>query len=93
MDRKAPKRKPLTLTAYAEHRGVSQSTVSRAIETGRLRDSVEESPNGRPVIVDVALADQESDDDDGPASGVGVLITGSVVTAGAARSLFGKEPQ
>jgi dihydrofolate synthase/folylpolyglutamate synthase len=30
--------------------------------------------------------------EEGGESGVGVLITGSVVTAGEARALFGKEP-
>lgn len=39
----------------------------------------------------VALA-EESDDPEEPISGGGVLITGSVVTAGEARALFGKEP-
>jgi len=38
----------------------------------------------------VALVEQG--DVEGPMSGGGVLITGSVVTAGQARSLFGKEP-
>lgn len=39
----------------------------------------------------VALA-EESHDPEEPISGGGVLITGSVVTAGEARALFGKEP-
>ena len=38
----------------------------------------------------VGVPDPTSDDD---VSGVGVIITGSVVTAGAARSLFGKDAQ
>ena len=41
----------------------------------------------------VELATQlAEDDEDGVLSGAGVLITGSVVTAGEARTLFGKEP-
>ncbi|WP_281287637.1 bifunctional tetrahydrofolate synthase/dihydrofolate synthase [Amycolatopsis rhizosphaerae] len=39
----------------------------------------------------VALV-EESDDPDEPLAGGGVLVTGSVVTAGEARTLFGKEP-
>ncbi|MEC3979084.1 bifunctional tetrahydrofolate synthase/dihydrofolate synthase [Amycolatopsis sp. H20-H5] len=39
----------------------------------------------------IALAEQ-SEDPDEPLAGGGVLITGSVVTAGEARTLFGKEP-
>lgn len=49
----------MTLTEYAEHRGVSQPSVSRAVQSGRLRESVEHAPNGRPLIVDVELADKE----------------------------------
>ncbi|GED97572.1 bifunctional tetrahydrofolate synthase/dihydrofolate synthase [Gordonia crocea] len=44
-----------------------------------------------PDAVEQAIALAE-DDPGAPMSGAGVLITGSVVTAGAARSLFGKEP-
>ena len=57
--KRRPRKRSLTVTEYAEHRGVSQPTVSRAIQSGRLRDSVEHAPNGRPLIVDVELADQE----------------------------------
>ncbi|TVT18840.1 bifunctional folylpolyglutamate synthase/dihydrofolate synthase [Amycolatopsis acidiphila] len=39
----------------------------------------------------VALV-EESDDPEEPLAGGGVLVTGSVVTAGEARTLFGKEP-
>ena len=41
---------------------------------------------------DAALAALAEEDEGAPLSGAGVVITGSVVTAGAARSLFGKEP-
>lgn len=47
----------------------------------RLADAIEEAVN---------LA--EESDDDGQVSGAGVVVTGSVVTAGDARALFGKEP-
>ena len=48
----------------------------------RLEDAVETA---------VGLAEQTEDPDE-PLAGGGVLITGSVVTAGDARTLFGKEP-
>jgi dihydrofolate synthase/folylpolyglutamate synthase len=41
--------------------------------------------------VDTAIALAEADAEELP-SGVGVVVTGSVVTAGEARALFGKEP-
>lgn len=43
------------------------------------------------VEIAVGLVEQ-SDDPEEPLSGGGVIITGSVVTAGDARTLFGKEP-
>jgi len=39
-----------------------------------------------------ALAEESAAEAEG-FSGVGIVITGSVVTAGAARTLFGKEPE
>ncbi|MGB3301692.1 bifunctional tetrahydrofolate synthase/dihydrofolate synthase [Gordonia sp. (in: high G+C Gram-positive bacteria)] len=44
-----------------------------------------------PDAVDAAIALAE-EDEQGSVSGAGVVVTGSVVTAGAARTLFGKEP-
>ncbi|WP_414651822.1 bifunctional tetrahydrofolate synthase/dihydrofolate synthase [Gordonia sp. UBA5067] len=44
-----------------------------------------------PDAVEQAIALAEADEG-APLSGAGVVITGSVVTAGAARSLFGKDP-
>ncbi|HEX6351572.1 bifunctional tetrahydrofolate synthase/dihydrofolate synthase [Actinophytocola sp.] len=41
--------------------------------------------------VETAIALSEADTDE-PLSGVGVIVTGSVVTAGETRALFGKEP-
>jgi dihydrofolate synthase/folylpolyglutamate synthase len=56
--------------------------ADRVTAAPRLDDAVEEA---------VRLA-EELDDDSGSPSGGGVLITGSVVTAGEARTLFGREP-
>ena len=46
------------------------------------------------VATAVAMAEEgpEGEIDDEPVAGGGVIITGSVVTAGAGRALFGKEP-
>jgi dihydrofolate synthase / folylpolyglutamate synthase len=55
----------------------------RIVVEPRLDDAIEEA---------VRLA-EETDDPDEPVSGGAVVVTGSVVTAGAARALFGKEPQ
>ena len=45
-----------------------------------------------PGAVEMATELAEEDEGDGMVSGAGVLITGSVVTAGEARTLFGKAP-
>ncbi|WP_019203628.1 folylpolyglutamate synthase/dihydrofolate synthase family protein [Tsukamurella sp. 1534] len=89
---------PVLDTVVVTHNG-----SPRALEVERLATIAEEifgedRVATSPTMVDavetaIALADEDADAEDGPASGVGVLITGSVVTAGAARSLFGKEPQ
>ena len=53
----------------------------RIVVEPRLDDALEEA---------VRLAEET---DGEPVSGSGVVVTGSVVTAGAARAMFGKEPQ
>lgn len=48
-----------------------------------------------PDAIEVATAlveDASGEAADGPMSGTGIVITGSVVTAGAARTLFGRDP-
>ncbi len=54
--------------------------VDRVSVQPRLDDAIEAA---------VALAEEDAGE---PMSGVGVVVTGSVVTAGEARALFGKEP-
>lgn len=61
---------------------VSVFGADRVTVEPRLDDAVEEA---------VRLA-EETDEDAESISGGGVLVTGSVVTAGEARTLFGKEP-
>jgi phage terminase Nu1 subunit (DNA packaging protein) len=50
--------KPLSLRKYAQHRGTSHTAVQRAIESGRLRESIVHV-NGVPKIRDLATADAE----------------------------------
>lgn len=50
---------PITLTAYAERRGVSVKAVSKAIAAGRLVASVTRDARGAPKIADPDLADRE----------------------------------
>lgn len=49
----------LTLTAYAQRRGVSCMAVSKAVKKGRMSKSVIRDERGRPWVVDVELADRE----------------------------------
>lgn len=50
---------PISLSAYARHRGASPKAVSNAVKTGRLKKSVTFSKAGHPKITDVVLADRE----------------------------------
>jgi len=52
---------PLSLTAYAQRRGVSKMTISTAIKSGRLSKSVVRTGKGQPKIADPELADEELD--------------------------------
>jgi dihydrofolate synthase / folylpolyglutamate synthase len=54
----------------------------RVVTADTLADAVETA---------IALAEEAGDAGE-PVSGAGIVVTGSVVTAGAARSLFGKDP-
>ncbi len=49
----------ISLREYAKHRGVSAMTVSKAVKSGRLRESVTRDEHDQPKIADVALADRE----------------------------------
>lgn len=49
---------PMSLRAYAKRRGVSAEAVSKAVSTGRLRESVR-LVGGAPKIADAQLADRE----------------------------------
>ncbi|AKN16637.1 folylpolyglutamate synthase [Mycobacterium haemophilum DSM 44634] len=59
----------------------------RVISVANLRDAIDAAT----ALVDDAAADEEAEGFG--VSGRGIVITGSVVTAGAARTLFGRDPQ
>ncbi|MDC8985350.1 bifunctional tetrahydrofolate synthase/dihydrofolate synthase [Mycobacterium marinum] len=59
----------------------------RVITAENLRDAVDAAT----ALVDESAIDWEAQG--GSLSGTGIVITGSVVTAGAARTLFGRDPQ
>ncbi|KJX75131.1 bifunctional tetrahydrofolate synthase/dihydrofolate synthase [Mycobacterium lepromatosis] len=59
----------------------------RVISAANLRDAIDVAT----ALVDDAAADEEAEGLG--VSGRGIVITGSVVTAGAARTLFGRDPQ
>jgi len=55
-------------------------------------DRVDTAENLRDAIDTATALVDEADAEDGSLSGTGIVITGSVVTAGAARTLFGRDP-
>lgn len=80
---------------------VTRNSSSRAMPLDELNDLAisifgEERVYAEPSLdtaVETAVAlVEEADDPEEPLAGGGVLVTGSVVTVGEARTLFGKEP-
>jgi dihydrofolate synthase / folylpolyglutamate synthase len=80
---------------------VTHNGSPRAMDVEALAGRAEERFGPERVITATTLADaieiatalvEESGNDDG-FSGAGMVITGSVVTAGAARTLFGRDPE
>ena len=78
----------------ASPRAMAPEDLARIAEerfTSQRVHVVDTLPDAVSAALDlVGVPDPTADDD---VSGVGVLVTGSVVTAGAARSLFGKDAQ
>lgn len=80
---------------------VTHNGSSRALEVDALAMLAEERFGQERVVTAATLADAvvtatalvEEAGEEGGVSGTGIVITGSVVTAGAARTLFGKDPQ
>lgn len=90
------------LEPYFEEVVITQNTSPRALHYDDLADLAEEVFGEErvhrvptlPSAVELAVAlAEETDTGDGIVSGSGVIVTGSVVTAGEARTLFGKDPQ
>ncbi len=84
-----------------DHVVVTHNGSPRAMDVAELALLAEERFGPERVVTAATLADaietatalvEESGADEG-LSGTGIVITGSVVTAGAARTLFGKDPQ
>lgn len=50
---------PLSLGAYAKHRGISKTAVWRAVRSGRLKKCLVFDAKGDAKVADVARADQE----------------------------------
>lgn len=78
---------------------VTDNGSPRALDPGALGELAEEIFGEDRVVIEPFLPDAVTaaiglaeEDDDETLSGAGVVITGSVVTAGAGRTLFGKEP-
>ncbi|GAA4750501.1 bifunctional tetrahydrofolate synthase/dihydrofolate synthase [Gordonia alkaliphila] len=78
---------------------ITNNGSPRAVDTDRLAEIAEEIFGEDRVVIEPFLPDavaaaiglaEEGEDEN--LSGAGVVITGSVVTAGAGRTLFGKEP-
>lgn len=90
------------LEPYFEEVVITQNTSPRALHYDDLADLAEEIFGDErvhrietlPSAIELAIAlAEETDSGDGIVSGSGVIVTGSVVTAGEARTLFGKDPQ
>ena len=78
---------------------ITDNGSPRALDTDTLADIATEIFGEERVVVEPFLPDAVAhaiglaeEGDDETLSGAGVVITGSVVTAGAGRTLFGKEP-
>lgn len=90
------------LEPYFEEVVITQNSSPRALHFEDLADMAEEVFGDErvhrietlPSAVELAIAlAEETDSGDGIVSGSGVIVTGSVVIAGEARTLFGKDPQ
>ncbi|AOS62436.1 bifunctional tetrahydrofolate synthase/dihydrofolate synthase [Actinoalloteichus hymeniacidonis] len=89
------------LGAVADHLVITQNTSPRALPAETLGEMAIALFGEAKVTVKPALGEAletamrmsgETDDPDEPAAGRGVVVTGSVITAGEARHFFGKEP-
>jgi dihydrofolate synthase/folylpolyglutamate synthase len=82
----------IVVTHNGSPRALDVQSLALATEQRFGPDRIVTAENLRDAI-DTATALVDDAAVDGDASGTGIVITGSVVTAGAARSLFGRDPE
>jgi dihydrofolate synthase/folylpolyglutamate synthase len=82
----------IVVTHNGSPRALDVQSLALAAEQRFGPERVVSAENLRDAI-DTATALVDDAGFDGDASGTGIVITGSVVTAGAARTLFGRDPQ
>ncbi|WP_426718552.1 bifunctional tetrahydrofolate synthase/dihydrofolate synthase [Corynebacterium auriscanis] len=81
----------VVITRTQSPRALDEETLAEYARDAFGEERVHVTTN-LPGAVELAIELAEDDGDEGMVSGAGVLITGSVVTAGEARTLFGKQP-
>ncbi|GDY31482.1 bifunctional tetrahydrofolate synthase/dihydrofolate synthase [Gandjariella thermophila] len=81
---------------------LTTNSSPRALDPDELAGIAKEVVGEDRIVVEPRLADaietavhlaERTEDPEEPVAGAGVVVTGSVVTAGDARALFGKEPE
>lgn len=81
----------VVITRTQSPRALDEETLAEYARDAFGEERVHVTTN-LPGAVELAIELAEDDGDEGMVSGAGVLITGSVVTAGEARTLFGRQP-
>lgn len=84
----------VVVTHNGSPRALDVETLALAAQERFGPDRVLTAANlGDAIDAATALVDAATAEEVGASSGTGIVITGSVVTAGAARTLFGRDPQ
>ncbi|MGV0409499.1 bifunctional tetrahydrofolate synthase/dihydrofolate synthase [Corynebacterium resistens] len=81
----------VVITRTQSPRALDEETLAEYARDAFGEERVHVTTN-LPGAVELAIELAEDDGDEGMVSGAGALITGSVVTAGEARTLFGRQP-
>ena len=82
----------VVLTRNSSPRALDADELARLAKGVFGEDRILVEPRLDDAIETAVRLAEETDDPSEPVSGAGVLVTGSVVTAGEARALFGKDP-
>jgi dihydrofolate synthase/folylpolyglutamate synthase len=82
----------VVLTANSSPRGMSADELAGVAKQIYGEDRIFVEPRMVDAIETAVHLSEERADDNDAVSGGGVIVTGSVVTAGEVRSMFGKEP-